>query len=320
MPGELWALSDSTNLGCFTIHRMAEVITRQRGMKYSLRTLLLATLVVSIFPAFYAFQASSIRAHRNAVRHLRQMGGQPDLMTHSGGIWPSFSIQQALNDGATLAEIENGTATVADANQKVDWPQESFMDIVFGRPSLALSYVDLSDPDLEEDDIRSMVNHMQKVILLPINETYNGVCIRAVGNGSFTPELVEEIRDQLLGFRFSQATPLPNSAEHPIQTGMTTAQVEQAVASKMYDQRIDWVGDPAPILKMLGSIHETYKNTDGTITWTYATDEIGVGVIVIDFDKTQCVTKISLNHGIPDRLIGKRLPSKIESGLMGNAN
>ena len=189
-----------------------------------------------------------------------------------------------------------------------------------GEPSLALSGVDLSDPDLKEDDIRSMVNQMQKVILLPINETYEGVNIHAFGNGSFTPELVEEIRSQLPGFRFSQATPLPNSAEHPIQTGMTTSQVEQAVALKMYDQRTDWVGDPAPILKMLGSIHKTYQNTDGTITWTYATDEIGVGVIVIDFDKNQCVAKISFNQGIPDRLIGKRLPSNEESGLMSTTN
>ena len=126
-------LEHRTQLSGINIYGMVEMKTRYSRFKYSLRTLLLATLVVSIFPAFYAFQASSIRAHRNAVRHLRQMGGQPLLMTQSGDIWPKFNIQQALNDGATLAEIMDGTAMLAYDDQEVDWPQESFLDVIFGR-------------------------------------------------------------------------------------------------------------------------------------------------------------------------------------------
>ena len=68
----------------------------------------------------------------------------------------------------------------------------------------------------------------------------------------------------------------------------------------MYDQRADWVGDPAPPLQVLGSIRETYQNEDGTATWTCATAEIGIACIVIDQSKR--VAEISLNYGIPDRL------------------
>ena len=88
---------------------------------------------------------------------------------------------------------------------------------------------------------------------------------------------------------------------------MTTKQVEQAVAKKMYDPLTDGVGDPAPILKILGAIHETYQNADGTTSWTYTTDDVGVGTIVIDFGLNKRVTKISLNQGIPDRFRGTQI-------------
>jgi hypothetical protein len=179
-----------------------------------------------------------------------------------------------------------------------------------GQPSLFLAGIHLTDPGLTEDDIRSMIPHMQKTILLQASEfNPEGTFIDAIGNGSFTPELVEAIRNQLPGYYFGSTTPLPNPTEHPIQIGMTTTQVELAVAKKMYDQRTDWVGDPAPILKNLGSIHETYRNADATVTWTYATHDIGVDMIVIDFDLNQRVAEISFSRGVPDRLlISKRMP------------
>lgn len=242
---------------------------------FSIRTLCILIAVVSLFLAYYAFQARKIRQHHAAMGQIEQLGGRPVWITAVGKVLR-----------------ENNHAT------------ESTLDVMFGRPSLFLAGVDLTDPGLTEDDIRTMIPHMQKTILLQASEfNPEGTFIDAIGNGSFTPELVDAIRNQLPGYFFIRTTPLPNPTEHPIQIGMTTTQVELAVAKKMYDQRTDWVGDPAPILKNFGSIHETYRNADATVTWTYATHDIGVDMIVIDFDLNQRVAEISFSRGVPERLI-----------------
>ena len=259
--------------------------SRRRQMKYSLKTLCLATVVVSVPFAFYKFQLRSIGQHYDAIRQIKLMGGQPCLMT------PSVDIKGNLTDVNNLI---------------LDHTKERFLDVVFGRPALVLAQVDLTNPDLKEDVLRSMVPHMQKIILLPISEEFEGPLLVTEGNGGFTPDLVEKIRSQLPGFILGGPEHLPNSNQHPVRIGMTTKQVEQAVAPEMFDQRTtDWVGDPALIpdfLKLLASVHKTYQNADGTVTWTYAADDIGVRMLVIDFDDNRRVAKISFSHGIPNRL------------------
>ena len=210
------------------------------------------------------------------------MGGQPCLMTRSGDV---------------LSAIDN---------QILDRTKESFLDVMFRRPSLVLAQVDLTDPDLNEDDLRSMIPHMQKVIHLPISDEHKGTFMFTEGNGGFTPDLVKTIRSQLPDFILGGPEHLPNTNQHPVRIGMTPTQVEQAVGPEMYEQRTaDWVGDPALIpefIKLMGTVHETYQNADGTATWTYAADDIGVRMLVIDFDENLRVAATSFSQGVPDRL------------------
>ena len=295
--------------------------SRRKQMRFSLRTACLLILVVSMFFGFYAFQARAIRQHHDAIRQLKLMGGKPVLMTPSGFItaelnpedfqesFEQHGISQPPVSDSQVPTGVNGRVFKIDGVSGDTWEcvNESFFDILLRRPSIGLAEVDLTNPDLGEDDIRTIVSQMQKIIALPMNETFGGIGINATGNGGFTTEVVETIRSKLPSCRFLAAEHLPNPTDHPIRIGMTTKQVEQAVAKRMYDPLTDGNGDPAPILKILGAIHETYQNADGTTSWTYTTDDVGVGTIVIDFGLNKRVTKISLNQGIPDRFRGTQV-------------
>jgi hypothetical protein len=261
---------------------------KRKRLKFSIGSLLIAILAVALFFGFYASRASSIRQHHYAIRQLHLMGAKLHLMTPDGGV---------LSDAETNAQIERKST-------------ETMLDVLLRRPSIGIADMDFSDPKLESDDIQDLVDQMRKVIELPMNETFEGIGIWTDGNGSITPEMVETIRRELPSFYLYGNEHLPNPDEHPIRIGMTTKQVTQAVGKAMYDHRTDVIGDPLPFIKMAGSIHETYKNAEGTLAWTYTTDDTGVALIVIDFDENQQVAKVSFSHGIPDRLRRHRLPNK----------
>lgn len=265
-------------------------------LKFSLLALFLMTLAASIPLAHYARQSSAIRGHHIAIDRVQLLGGRAALMTPSGRVTklPSESVATEVPDG------------------------ESFTEVAMGRTSQMLAGVDFTDPSLTEKEVREMVTELQKIILSPKNEEFGGVFIDVQGNGTFTPELVAEIREKLPGFSFIETTPFPNAKTHSIKVGMTAGQVSQHVAQRMYDERTDWVGDPAPILRNLASIRHEYKNPDGSITWTYATDDLGVGTIAIDFDDRSRVASVSFSQGTPRHLRGKRIKQQPHDGMYMN--
>jgi len=266
-------------------------------LKFSLLALFLMTLAASIPLAYYARQSTAIRNHHIAIDRVQLMGGRAALMTPSGRVTklPSESVATEVSGG-----------------------NESFAEITMGRTSQMLAGVDFTDPSLTEQEVREMVTELQRIILSPKNEEFGGVFIDVQGNGIFTPELVMEIREKLPGFSFIETTPFPNATTHSIKVGMTAGQVSQHVAQRMYDERTDWVGDQATILRNLASIRHEYKNPDGSITWTYATDDLGVGTIAIDFDDRSRVSAVSFSRGTPRHLRGKRIKQQPHDGMRMN--
>ena len=254
---------------------------------FSLRILCLATAVVATFFALYSHNSRRIRKHHYAIRQIQLMGAHPVLTTPIG--------RNITEDFETT---------------------ENLLQILSGTPSVVVVSIDMSAASVSEDAIRGMIPHMKNIIPSSLNDTdpwtsepsSGYVLIDAQGNGSFNSDLVDTMRSELPNYRFSRFTPLPDGSEQLIHKGMSATEVVQTVGQKMFAQRTDWVGDTAPIVEMLGSsMHRTFPNTDGTITWTYATDEIGIGTLVIDFDTNQRVVATSLHQGTPSRLAGRAI-------------
>ena len=162
-------------------------------------------------------------------------------------------------------------------------------------------HVDLSEPDLTANVIRKLIPYLQMLIPSDMYDAGNRfVTLELSGNPNISPDLIEELRKRLPNCKFLKYTPVPTGTLNVIETGMSQEQVIRTIGTLMYDQRTAWPGDKMQTINMLGSqMNVKYKNSDGLATWTYFTDDIGVGVLGIDFDKDQNVAAVWSDRGIP---------------------
>ena len=266
---------------------MNEIPSRQKNRfrVFSLRSMIIAVSFVACLLSLFAFQLQRYQRNNSAITNIRGSGASVFVMDSHG-------------------YCTDGTAVSAP----------SLLSVLTARPALA-SVVDISDPSLTMSDVRKLIPDLQKLIpscSYEIGERY--IAIELSGNPNIPADLVEELRTQLPNFRFVEYTPVPPQTKTSVEIGMSQQKVIETVGELIYEQRKDWPAEKAPTVQMLGSqMNVKYTNANGFETWTYFTDDIGVGVLGIDFDANGKVIDIWSDRGIPI----KRKLTKIETMIGG---
>ena len=167
------------------------------------------------------------------------------------------------------------------------------------QPTL-VSLVDVSSPSLSTNDIREMIPDLK--ILLPSCSYELGaryIAIEMGRNPHISDDLVGELQKRLPDFRFVKYTPVPPGTKNAVRIGMTQQELIDTIGNLIYDQQEDWPADKVSTVQMLGSqMNIKYTNANGTETWVYHTDDMGVGVLGIDFDMNWTVADIWTDRGI----------------------
>ncbi|MDB4766846.1 hypothetical protein OAG71_04080 [bacterium] len=246
-------------------------VGRKRRRTFSLQIVL---LIVSLFAccfAFYSFRLNLQRKNNAAIAELRAAGAK---------VFIADSGQQVVED------VEVNPATLSSAFTS----------------NLASSVVsvDLTDPVLTESTIRKLMPGIQQLTpshLYEPDDRY--IRLHLAGNPNIPPELVEEMRNRLSKCKFIKYTPVPVGTQNSIKIGMSTQELIQTIGTLMFEQRAEWPAGKAETVKMLGSQMNTkYTSAQGLETWTYFTDDVGVGVLSIDFGADGNVSAVWSDRGV----------------------
>ena len=258
---------------------------KKRLRVFSLRSLIIAVALIACMLSLFAFQLQRYQRNNSAITRIRDTGASVFVMDSNGC-------------------CTDGTAVNAP----------SLLSVLTSRPALT-SIVDISDPSLTTSDIRKLIPDLQKLIpscSYEIGERY--IAIELSGNPNIPVDLVEELRTRLPNFRFVKYTPVPPETKTSVEIGMSQQKVIETVGGLIYEQRNDWPAAKTATVQMLGSqMNAKYTNANGFETWTYFTDDMGVGVLGIDFDTNRNVVDIWTDRGIPS----ERKLTKIEPMIFG---
>lgn len=252
---------------------------------FSLRSFLIAVGFVGFILSVLAFQMRRYNRNNFAITEIRR-AGVPVYVTDSR----NYCMDSTEVNAADL------------------------LSVLSFQPALA-ALVDFSDPSLTKDEIRKLLPDLQA--LIPSCSYESDKCYIAIelsGNPNVSVDLVDELRAQLPDFRFVQYTPVPPESRDAVKIGMAQYEVIETIGNLIYDQRSDWPDEKTPTVKMLGSqMNIKYQNAKGTETWTYFTDNVGVGVLGIEFDLNGDVAEVWTDRGITEN----RKLTKIETMIGG---
>ena len=245
---------------------------KTRRRTFSLRILLVVFTLLACFFAFYSYRLHRLRQNNAAIAEIRNAGAE---------VFLANSKQTVMNN------VEVGPVTM--------------LSVLASYPPSSAVLVDLSDPTLAENDIRKLMPSLAMLIpsgMCEAGERY--VALELSCNPNVSVDLIEEMRVRLPNCQFVKYTPVPNGTEKVIETGMSKKQVIKTVGTQIYNQRSEWPADKEPTITMLGSqLNNKYTSPNGLETWTYFTDEVGVGVLGIDFDLNQNVISVWRDRGVP---------------------
>lgn len=244
----------------------------KRFRNFSLRALLALTAVLGIVLAVYvAVYIRPLRQQAAAIERIRTLGGIAQVTT------------------LDMRHVE-----------KVDEVAQNRIERMLGiNPAVRVPTVDLTSDSISAEAVRSMIPHLQNLIPGPQEPGENYVALDVAHNPNIDEELLSQMRGSLPNCRFVEYTPVPEGVRSAVRPGLQQQDVANLVGSLMYDQRNDWVGPKQPIVDMLGAMHKTFGNTDGTESWAYYTDDVGIGVFHVEFDADGVVTKTWTGRGVP---------------------
>lgn len=246
-------------------------VGRKRWRTFSLQIVLVIVTLFACCFAFYSFRLNLLRKNNAAIAELRAAGAK---------VLIADSQQHVVED------VEVNPATLSSAFTS----------------NLASSVVsvDLTDPVLTESTIRKLIPDMQELIpshLYEPDDRY--ITLHLAGNPNIPPELVEEMRNRLSKCKFIEYTPVPVGTQNSIKIGMSAEEVIETIGTLMFDQRAEWPAGKAETVKMLGSQMNTkYTSAQGLETWTYFTDDVGIGVLGVDFGADRNVSAVWSDRGV----------------------
>ena len=223
--------------------------------------------------AYYSMHYHRLRASHAAVKAIRSAGASVYLMDARGYVKDNIEIERP-----------------------------TLFSVVSGNFDSHVISMELTNPQLSEESIANLIPHLER--LIP-SQALNGsgqsfISIDACGNPNITEDLLAKFQTRLPQCRFVEYTPVPRATQDAIQLGMSKQQVIETVGALMFDQRTDWPDERKATVRMLGSqMNLKYTGLKGTETWTYFTDNVGIGLLGIDFDSNQNVIEIWSSRGLP---------------------
>lgn len=244
-----------------------------RWRSYSLRALFAITAVIAIAAARFGFTVHQSLQQATAISRIIELGGRPTVTMPRGRV---------ING---LTPSRHGV----------------FRKLLGENVFVCVPLIDLHDPALSAEAIRSMIPYIRRILPVDgMNE--EGKCYVALvarGNPTFDEELIAEIKSQLPNCEFTKCTPVPKEVTTAVHKGMRQQDVVNIVGSLHYEQLTGLSADERPSAKTLGSLYERYTDAEGLESWTYFTDDVGIGLFGIDFDANGIVSRTWTVRGRP---------------------
>jgi len=219
-----------------------------------------------------------------------------------------FRLQQKINASITKMRSRGAIVFVLDSNTESSAgavkPATLWSVLTFDRT--IASSVEFANVE----NVRDLIPDVQIQIGGTPSRGTRYFFVDLKGNSNVSDMLVEEMKRRLPDCTFCRYPVVPTHVKDSIQVGMSKEQVVAIVGRLVLKDEANLTGDRHTAIQQAGSrTSAKYTRLGGQETWTYSTDDVGIGVVGIDFDTNERVTSIWSDRGITkDRALTEVFP------------